>query len=98
MQNAVAWNPDSRASLALAATMLMLVMAGFAALFSVAPKLKLFQDTERNPERLVLAEPMPVSPAPRHRVLTPLPPMPLLQGSRPTLLAPMVLPHPITSQ
>lgn len=61
-----AWRPDARASLGFAAAAALLVMAGFAALFSAA-SFKLTQSTPAVREELVLAEPVPELPPPRAR-------------------------------
>jgi hypothetical protein len=62
-----AWHPDVRASLSGAVATALLVMAGFAALFSAVPPLKLSQPASEVREELVLAEATPVPPRPRPR-------------------------------
>lgn len=95
-----AWHPDTRASLAGAVAAALLVMAGFFALFSAAPILKLSHDTQSPIERLMLAEPVPPPPAPRLRVPSHTPPvtLPLLPSAWPPLLAPVTAPGGFTQQ
>ena len=65
------WHPDLRASLSLAAAATLLVMAGFAALFSTVAPFKLSQTSPSVREVLVLAEPTPRVPRPIPRARIP---------------------------
>jgi hypothetical protein len=72
-----AWHPDVRASLSGAVATALLVMAGFAALFSAVPPLKLSHPAPEVREELVLAEPTPVPSQPRPRMRIPHPSLPV---------------------
>jgi hypothetical protein len=71
------WRPDVRTSLGGAIVAALLVMAGFAALFSAVPPLKLSQPAPEVREELVLAEATSVPPRPRPRVRVPRPSLPV---------------------
>ncbi|HEY1771882.1 MAG TPA: hypothetical protein VGH91_01670 [Gammaproteobacteria bacterium] len=96
------WHPDVRASLSGAVAAALLVMVGFAALFSAVPPLKLSQAVPEVREELVLAEPTPVPPRPRPRahIARPLLPvqLPELQRMPPPVLAPPQAPDSISLQ
>lgn len=100
MRDTSAWHPDNRASLVIAFTASMLVMAGFATLFLAAPRLRWAHDIERDPERLVLTPPISQLPArhPRHRTLASFPQVSPLQTISPLPLPPLAAPHPFTMQ
>lgn len=94
LHSTVAWRPDARASLSFAAAAMALVVAGFAALFSATPALKLSRDVDRVVERLLLAAPTP-APPPRHtpyRLLAPVPKALPLQTLLPPMPTPIVAP------
>ncbi|HSN18218.1 MAG TPA: hypothetical protein VLV87_08400 [Gammaproteobacteria bacterium] len=95
-----AWRPDARASLAMAAAAALLVMAGFAALFSAVPGLRLSQDADRVREQLLLAEPAPSVPTRHRRAPERATParVPLLRSAWPPLPAPITAPDSFTSR
>ena len=95
-----AWRPDTRASLGMALAAALVMTAGFVALFSTAPKLRLSHDTDRVREQLVFAEPLPVPRIPRPHVHAPAAParVPLLQSAWPPLPAPIAAPGGFSTQ
>lgn len=99
MLNAAAWQPDTRASLGVAVAALLFLLAGFAALFSATPKLKLSRDHDAAVEQLVLTAPI-VPPFPRrlhHRMPAPVTPPPLPQIAVP-VLPPLAAPYGFTTE
>jgi hypothetical protein len=87
------WRPDLRASLSGAVVAALLVMVGFAALFTVAP-FKLPRSAPAVREELILAEPTPAvpRPGPRARLARPTLPVALPELQRmlpPNPLAPL---------
>lgn len=85
-----AWRPDIRASMGGAIAAALLLMAGFAALFSAAAPFKLSQSKPSVREVLVLAEQTPTvsRPVPRARVPRPVLPVQLPELQRLPPLAP----------
>ena len=95
-----AWRPDARVSVGIAFGATLVVMLGFAALFSAVPKLILSRDTDRVREQLVFAEPLPTLPTPRLRahLSTAARPLPLLQDAWPPLPVPIAAPGGFSTQ
>ena len=90
-----AWRPDVRVSFGGAAAAALLVLAGFAVLFSATPGFQLSHDTDRLREQLDLAElaaPPPPMLRPRLRAPAPSPNLPLVQSAWPPLPAPVATP------
>lgn len=85
-----AWRPDARVSLGSAAVAVMLVTAGFTALFSAA-SFKLMQPAPAVREELVLAEPVPDLPPPRARPRLARPRLPLALPELPRMPPPAAL-------
>ncbi len=95
-----AWRPDARVSVGIAFGATLVVMLGFAALFSAVPKLRLSRDTDRVREQLVFAEPLPTPPVPRPHVHASAAParVPLLQSAWPPLPVPIAAPGGFSTQ
>lgn len=97
-----AWRPDTRVSLGVTVAATLLVMTGFAALFSSATSIKFLQPTATVRESLVFAAPQ--SPPPRRILRSRAPvlsmpaPIPMLEGAWPPLQPPVTMPGGFTTQ
>lgn len=97
------WHPDARLSFGLACVAALLVMAGFAALFSSAASIRILPPAAGLPERLVFAPPEPLPPPrPSRRRRASVPsapaPIPLRDQPWPPLLPPISRPPAFTAE